>query len=195
MKKINHRGGSCKNGIKAYHCTVNDGKELNEGTKSPLFSYRNMFEQQVESLLEKAFEERPDLFLIEKSITTDHQVRIIIDGDKGVTVEDCIFISRAIEHNLDREETDFSLEVLSAGATTPLVYPRQYAKHVGRSLEVKTLEGPKVEGELIGVNDAGVELRWKSREPKPVGKGKHTVVKTAEVPFENIKEAKVKIKF
>ena len=39
-----------------------------------------------------------------------------------------MFISSAIEHNLDREEQDFSLEVMSAGATTPLTHQRQYKK-------------------------------------------------------------------
>jgi ribosome maturation factor RimP len=154
-----------------------------------------MFEQQIDLLLEQAFDERPDLFLIEKTITPDHQVKIVIDGDKGVTVEDCIFVSRAIEHQLDRDETDFSLEVLSSGATTPLLYPRQYTKHVGRTLEVKTQTDAKVEGELVKVSDNTIEIQWKTREPKPVGKGKHTVVKNETIDFENIKQAKVKIKF
>jgi len=154
-----------------------------------------MFEQQIESLLEQAFEERSDLFLIEKTITPDHQVKVIIDGDNGVTVDDCIFMSRAIEHNLDREELDFSLEVLSSGATEPLLYKRQYNKHVGRTLEVQTQEDIKLVGELMAVTPNSIELQWKAREPKPVGKGKHTVVKNASVDFNNIKQAKVKIKF
>ena len=154
-----------------------------------------MFEEQVEKLLEQAFNERSDLFLIEKTITPDYQVKIVIDGDKGVTVDDCIYVSRAIEHNLDREEVDFALEVLSAGAMAPLLYARQYQKHVGRTLEVKTIEGTKYEGELIALKDDAIDLQWKTREPKPVGKGKHTVVKKATIGFESIKEAKVKIKF
>ena len=95
-----------------------------------------MFKSTVEDLLRKALNERQDLFLIDFSVSNDNAIKIIIDGDKGVLVEDCIFVSRAIEHNLDREEHDFSLEVLSSGATSPLVLPRQYSKHVGRHLEV-----------------------------------------------------------
>ncbi|WP_299098639.1 ribosome assembly cofactor RimP [uncultured Winogradskyella sp.] len=154
-----------------------------------------MFKKIVEDLLETALEERQDLFLIDFIISGDNAIKIIIDGDNGVLVEDCMFISRAIEHNIDREEHDFSLEVLSSGAATPLVLPRQYTKHVGRSLEVKTLDSQNFEGELKEVNDEEVVLSWKAREPKPVGKGKVTVTKTATVAFQNIKEAKVKIKF
>ena len=69
----------------------------------------------------------------------DNQIKVIIDGDNGVLVEDCMFVSRAIEHNLDREEEDFSLEVASAGAASPLTHTRQYIKNIGRTLEVKTI--------------------------------------------------------
>lgn len=154
-----------------------------------------MFKSTVEDLLQRALNERQDLFLIDFSVSNDNAIKIIIDGDKGVLVEDCIFVSRAIEHNLDREEHDFSLEVLSSGATSPLVLPRQYSKHVGRHLEVKTNDGEKIEGQLTEANDNGVVLKWKSREPKPVGKGKVTVTKEANIAFSDIKEAKVKIKF
>lgn len=154
-----------------------------------------MFKNTVEDLLQNALKERQDLFLIDFSISGDNAIKIVIDGDKGVLVEDCMFISRAIEHNLDREEHDFALEVLSSGATTPLVLPRQYRKHIGRNLEIKTTNGENLEGQLTATNEQEVVLKWKTREPKPVGKGKVTVTKEASVAFDKIKEAKVKIKF
>ena len=118
----------------------------------------------------------------------------MIDGDNGVTVQDCIKISRAIEHNLDRDELDFALEVASAGATPPLVLPRQYKKNVGRKMEVKTSEAT-IAGNLTAATDDGIVLEWKTREPKPIGKGKHTVQKKQEIDFSDIKEAKVILKF
>ena len=154
-----------------------------------------MFKKTVEDLLQNALNERQDLFLIDFSLSGDNAIKIVIDGDNGVLVEDCMFISRAIEHNIDRDEHDFSLEVLSSGAASPLTLPRQYHKHIGRNLEIKTIEGDNLEGELAVVNDEGVVLKWKTREPKPVGKGKVTVTKEAKVAFNDIKEAKVKIKF
>ena len=154
-----------------------------------------MLKSKVENLINEALDERPDLFLIDLEVTEDNRIKVVIDGDKGVLVEDCIFMSRAIEHNLDREEEDFALEVLSAGATSPLLFPRQYAKNKGRHLEVKTKDDKKIDGKLAEVNEEGVVLTWKAREPKPVGKGKVTVSKEAEVAFTDIKEAKVKIKF
>ena len=103
-------------------------------------------------------------------------------------------ISRAIEHNLDREEEDFSLEVLSAGVSEPLTQKRQYKKNIGRDLKVKTLENT-IEGTLIEATDEAIKLQWKTREPKPTGKGKVTVEKETEIPYSTIVEAKVMIKF
>ena len=95
-----------------------------------------MFKTKVTELLETALTERSDLFLIDFSINSENHIKVIIDGDTGVLVEDCMFVSRAIEHNLDREEEDFSLEVMSAGAAAPLVHKRQYKKNLKRKLKV-----------------------------------------------------------
>lgn len=153
-----------------------------------------MLKNKVTELLNEALAEDGSLFLIDFSISTDNRIKVVIDGDAGVTVEDCIRVSRAIEHNLDREEEDFALEVASAGATTPLVLPRQYKKNVGRKMEVKTA-GDTLTGNLTEVSDSGIILEWKAREPKPIGKGKVTVRKKQEIDFSDINEAKVILKF
>ena len=153
-----------------------------------------MIKDRVAELLEEAINKRKDLFVIQFTVGGDNAIKIVLDGDKGVSLNDCMEISRAVEHNLDREEADFSLEVTSAGATAPLELPRQYHKNVGRSLEVRT-EGGKIEGKLTAVSEDGIVLEWKSREPKPVGKGKHTVNKREEIAFPEIQEAKVILKF
>ncbi|MAP81866.1 MAG: ribosome assembly cofactor RimP [Aequorivita sp.] len=151
--------------------------------------------EKVAQLLESALEENKSLFLIDLIITEDNQIRVILDGDKGVTVEDCIAVSRQIEHNLDREELDFSLEVMSAGVSEPLTLPRQYKKNIGRTLKIKTKNNEKFEGKLISANDESFTIKWSAREPKPVGKGKVTVQKEATLPYTDIMEAKVMITF
>ncbi|WP_194766961.1 ribosome assembly cofactor RimP [Tamlana sp. I1] len=153
-----------------------------------------MFKKKVTELLDTALVERPDLFLIDFSINSENHIKVIIDGDSGVLVEDCMFISRAIEHNLDREEEDFSLEVMSAGAAAPLTHNRQYKKNVNRTLKVRT-NTEEIEAVLTEATPEHITLEWKVREPKPVGKGKVTVKKEAHIPYEDIVEAKVMIKF
>ncbi len=161
--------------------------------KSPLFILK-MFEKKVKDLLNEALTAQPELFLIDLTISPDKKILVTIDGDKGVSLQDCMNISRAIEHNLDREEIDFSLAVAAAGATAPLKMPRQYIHNLGRTLSVK-LATEEVEGTLTEAGDTRIELQWKSREPKPIGKGKVTVNKKQEISYKDIVEAKVMITF
>ena len=149
----------------------------------------------VTELLKRALDNDKSLFLIDFSISKSNQIHIIIDGDHGVTVKDCIAVSREIEHNLDREETDFSLEVASAGLSEPLVSERQYKKNIGRKLLVKTQKGETFEGKLMLADNKEIKLEWKAREPKPIGKGKITVQKEVVLDYKDIIEAKVKITF
>ena len=151
--------------------------------------------EKVKKLLDQVLEENKSLFLINFKITEGNQIRVIIDGDKGVAVKDCIAVSRAIEHNLDREEVDFSLDVASAGVSEPLLIPRQFIKNIGRKLKVRTQNQEVFEGTLTKANDNEIELQWKAREPKLIGKGKVTVQKEQVLNYKDIAEAIVMITF
>ncbi len=152
------------------------------------------FKEKVIELLNEGLSEKPSVFLIDLTIDNSNKIMVTLDGDNGVTLQDCIDISRAIEHNLDREEQDFSLEVASAGVSTPLKLVRQYKKNIGRTLKVKTLS-ETIEAELEAVDETKITLTWSAREPKKIGKGKETVIKKAEIPYAEIKEAIVTINF
>ncbi|MGO4913306.1 MULTISPECIES: ribosome assembly cofactor RimP [unclassified Leeuwenhoekiella] len=154
-----------------------------------------MLKEKVKALLVEAFEEYESLFLVDLSFKGNNEITVVIDGDEGVTVQDCINVSRKVEHNLDREEEDFSLEVMSSGATEPLINKRQYKKNVGRDLEVKLQDGSKITGLLTKAEENTITLSWKERVPKEVGKGKITVDKEEVISFDTIEQAKVKIKF
>ena len=153
------------------------------------------FNKKVEDFLSLALEKHPNIFLVELKISTDKSIKVILDGDKEVNVKDCINISRAIEDALDREKGDFSLEVASAGVGSPLKFPRQYHKNLGRKLEILSTDGFKFEGELTNVKENAIEIQWKQREPKPIGKGKVTVKKNITLSFDEISRTKVIIKF
>lgn len=157
--------------------------------------YKNMtFKEKVNKLLIESLSEKPELFLIDFTITDAFKIIVAIDGDNGVALQDCIDLSRLVESNLDREEQDFSLEVASVGVGSPLKLVRQYKKNVGRTLIVKTAT-ENLEAELVEANDDFVILSWKAREPKKIGKGKETVQKRLEIPYSDIKEAIVTVTF
>lgn len=145
-------------------------------------------------MVDEALAENTSLFLLDLNFGADNSIKVIVDGDSGVPLSECIRISRNVEHNLDRETEDFSLEVTTPNITAPLVHVRQYNKNLGRTLIVRTTEG-KFEGKLVAIHDNEIVLTWKQREPKPIGKGKITVEKQQAIPLGNIEQAKVKIIF
>lgn len=150
--------------------------------------------KKVRDLVDEALAENESLFLIDLSISTNNKIQVVVDGDNGVPLSECIRISRNVEHNLDRDTEDFSLEVSSPDISHPLKNKRQYKKNINRILKVAT-ETDSFEGTLTNVSDEAIELKWKTREPKPIGKGKVTVEKTATIAYKDINEAKVKIIF
>jgi ribosome maturation factor RimP len=131
---------------------------------------------------------------MELNTGADLSIKVVVDGDSGVTVKDCMEVSRAIEHHLDREKYDFSLDVFSAGANSPLKLLRQYPQHLGRTLKVETAEG-SFRGEFTEISDQLITLKWEERQPKAVGKGKVTVECEQKIEFDDIIKAQIEITF
>ena len=148
----------------------------------------------VKKLVNEAISDNESLFLIELSFLVGNRIKVVVDGDQGISIKECMRISRHVEHSFDREEEDFGLEVTSPDISHPSTVRRQYLKNINRILKVKT-EEEELEGTLISINEKEISLRWKTREPKPIGKGKVTVEKNASIAFNSIKEAKVKITY
>lgn len=153
-----------------------------------------MDSSKIKQLIDEAIAENPSLFLIDWKITPDDKIIILADGDEGLSVEEIVRISRHVEHNLDREECDFALEVSSPGVGSNLTMPRQFAKNVGRILEA-TLDDKVMEGEIVEADEEGVTIFWEAREPKPIGKGKITVEHEEKINYADIKKAIIKVTF
>jgi ribosome maturation factor RimP len=172
--------------------------EEGRGLKSPLFLYFilrfNMNQTAVKDIVDIALALNESLYLIELSISVNNKVQVVVDGDNGVSLSECMRISRVINDNFDREVEDFSLEVTTPDIAHPLKVKRQYIKNLNRILKVKTAE-EEIEGTLVTADEDTIVLQWKAREPKPVGKGNVTVEKTVTLEYTEIKEAKVKILF
>lgn len=153
------------------------------------------FRVRVEKLVNDFLKTREDLYLVDLKISTGNDVVVILDGDKSLSLQDCLDASRAIEFNLDREECDFSLQVMSPGLSEPLLFPRQYKKNLGRELEITLSNDEKIEGELVKVDEEKISIMMRYRRPKLVGKGKENVEEEREIFYTDIKKALVVIKF
>lgn len=137
-----------------------------------------------------------DLFVVDLKISANNNIQLEIDSAVGfVTVDDCIRVSRNIEHNLDREEQDFELSVSSAGIDKPLRNWKQYPKNVGRSLKIKTKAGEKYVGELTKVEEKNIEISFVEVVQVEGKKKKEKLQRTVSLSFDQIEEAKVVISF
>jgi ribosome maturation factor RimP len=134
-----------------------------------------------------------DIFLVELKVKPINNYKIYLDADKGLGIEKCIKINRALYKRMEEmglyPEGDFSLEVSSPGIEEPLKMHRQYLKNIGRSVEILLLNGTRKEGELVQVGEQQVSIKIIE------GKGKKAVEQVVEIPFIEIKQTKVLIKF
>lgn len=180
----------------AYICSVKIKNKAEKGDKkSPSLLQKILITKEHILSLANAHLNGGNVYITNIKVAADNHISLSIDGDNGVSIDDCVALSRAIESKLDRDKEDFYLDVSSHGATTPLLLPRQYTRHIGRTFEVKLLDGEKAEGELIRCDAEKITLQYSLREPKPLGKGKVTVVKEQTIPFSQIKEARIKLKY
>jgi ribosome maturation factor RimP len=126
--------------------------------------------------------------IVISSRKSPRKVLVIVDGDNGVTIDDCADLSTALSKALDETqliEDNYFLEVSTPGLDQPLKLHRQYKKNIGRNLKVKLHEGIR-EGKLTGVFEDGIELVEKT------GKKETNIIK---IPFSEIEKAFVTVSF
>jgi len=150
-------------------------------------------EKRVTELVEEKIADRPDLFLVDVQMHGSGILSILVDGDNGVAISDCVAISRHVCFHLEEENTieqAYRLEVSSPGIDTPLKSFRQFQKNINRSLKVKLKSGNAKEGKLIQVEETAVCIQENVKE-----KGKKVQLVETLIPFEDISEAIVLVSF
>ena len=111
----------------------------------------------IRNLLEEELTRR-GLFLVEVLVSPVNKIVVYLDSVQGVTLEECMQVSRFLESRLDRNEEDFELEVSSPGLDKPLKLPVQFEKNVGRMLDVVKTDGMKITGKLLGISGGVISL-------------------------------------
>ena len=150
-------------------------------------------EKRVIELIEEKISDRPELFLVEVKMLPNNKLIIHVDGDEGISIQDCAAISRHVGFHLEEENTiekAYNLEVSSPGVGEPLKLKRQYAKNIGRDLSIKLAAGELMEGKLLGMDEKAITIEAKVKE-----KGKKAQLVETSIDFDNILETKVLISF
>ena len=143
--------------------------------------------EQINNIVEAYFE-GTDKFIVKLSVSKDNLINLFVDGDHGITIDDCVKLSRHIENSLNRDDEDFELRVSSAGIDLPYMMLRQYTKNIGRKIEAKLKDGTKKRGELVSADSEKIEI---IEDIKGKGKKKKIVPgEKLEIPMSEIMETK-----
>lgn len=129
-----------------------------------------------------------DYFLVDVEVKKGNVVNVWVDGDKGISIDECVRISRLIESNFDRDEEDYELRVSSSGLDRPFKLLRQYKKYIGKEIIVKTNDEEKITGVLKSVSEEDIEIE--KRAKKKEKKGEPLILR-----LDEIKNAKPVISF
>lgn len=150
-------------------------------------------EHRIRELVEEKIADREDLFIVSIDVINNKIVEILVDGDQGISIDDCVKISRHVGFHLEEEEVfdnAYRLEVSSPGVDKPLKLLRQFIKNIGRNVRVLLNDGKTMEGKLLDANEENIYIEYKKKE-----KGKKAEVLQETIPFSGIKETKVLISF
>jgi ribosome maturation factor RimP len=170
-----------------------------QGTLSPVLLTKPQIKgmitkEQIENLIKPKIDEE-DLFQVEVSVNSSNKISVFIDGDKGVTIDQCMALSRFIEQNLNRDEEDYELDVSSAGLDLPLKVQRQYIKNIGRSVAIILRNGQKLTGKLVNANDDGINLEVEKNVVLEGKKRKQKITEIMPLNYSDIKSTKIVVSF
>lgn len=150
-------------------------------------------EKRVTELVEEKIADKPNLFLVNVKMHSNGKLIVLLDGDQGIAIDDCVAVSRHVGFHLEEEnviETPYNLEVSSPGLDYPLSSLRQYAKNMGRTLGIKMADGTKREGVLSSLTEDAIVIEEVIKE-----KGKKAETVESVIPLDKITETKVLISF
>lgn len=134
----------------------------------------------------------PSHFIVDVIVSSKRKpqkVTVIVDGDAGVSIDDCAEISREVSKTLDDSAAlsdSYILEVTTPGLDQPLKLHRQYRKNIGRKMRIKVTD-KVVEGKLLAVTEEGIAIEQ--------GDGKKIEKTTMELKFSEIDKSFVLVSF
>lgn len=117
---------------------------------------RTEVEQRCEALVQPILDEHGfelwDVEYVKEG--ANYYLRVYADKEGGITIDDCVTISRGLEGKLDEEDfisEAYILEVSSPGLGRPLKRERDFARSIGAAVEVKLYQAINQQKELTGI--------------------------------------------
>jgi ribosome maturation factor RimP len=151
------------------------------GLGSPILLPGKMIEKENIANLVGQHIDGTGIFIVDVVVKAGNAIRVWVDRPGGITIDECVEISRFLNGQLDRDVEDYSLEVSSPGADSPFRVRQQYEKNIGRQVEITLMNGTSQEGTLGSVLEESVILEVKGKK--------------SEIRFEDIKKTKAVLSF
>ena len=167
------------------------------GRKSPLFFLIMIAKKEIIRLAQERINELDNgNYLVDVNISSKNAINVRMDNlHGGVSVKDCVSVSRNIEHNLDREQEDFELQVSSPGIDQPFMVQQQYLKNVGRNVTVTTFSEEIISGELIKADQKEISIKEIKTEKNKLTNKKQQVETIHQLSMSEVRETKLIISF
>lgn len=143
--------------------------------------------EKIENLVNNHLE-GSERFLVDIEVSSTNVVDVFVDGDNGISIGECVEISRLIESEFDREVEDYELRVSSPGLDKPFKLLRQYKKYVNRQIRIVLNDGDKIKTKLLAVNDDNIEIEYKADK-------KSKTLSKQQLSFTEIQSVKPEISF
>lgn len=136
-----------------------------------------------------------DCFLTDLKVSGDNDIVVEIDSSGMIDIDFCSALSKRIEKAFPRDEEDYTLEVGSAGLTSPFKVRRQWEKNVGNEIEVLMKAGKKLTGKLLELKEDAFLLETEQKVKKDGMKRPVVERLEMEIPFSDVKRAVYNFKF
>lgn len=161
------------------------------GQQSPiLLSILKMItKQKILDIIDKRLNQQ-DIFLVDININSVNKIEVFIDSKKGISLDECIEISRIIESELGENSEDFELEISSPGLSQPFKVIEQYKKNIDNEVEVLLKDGLKNTGKLISVLEKGITVETEKLIKEGSRNKKKKIKEQIFIDFKEIKHTK-----
>ncbi|MDO9580518.1 MAG: ribosome assembly cofactor RimP [Bacteroidales bacterium] len=117
-----------------------------------------MVEKQYIKEIVEEFIKGTGQFLVAVKVSSANRITVLIDKNKGITIDECAAMHKHIENSIDRKKEDFELQVSSPGLDMPFIVIEQFYKNDSRKVEVVDKDGSKFTGTLKNVTEGGFEI-------------------------------------
>ena len=130
-------------------------------------------------------------YIVDVTVSSSNDIVVYFDRKEGVKIDQCVSISKYINENFDREIEDYALTVCSPGLSNPFKVKDQYINNQGKQVTVKKNDGKRISG-ILKKYDKQLTLEVKKKKK---GSKADYITNDIIIPFEQIKETKLKINF